>query len=124
MRFFKFEKPKSLSKLKIKDKVIDIELADTPQSREMGLSGRDGLPQNTGMYFIFEKADRHAFWMKDMKFDLDFIWIQNGRVVYLSEHVSNPATIYPPMPVDRVLEVPSDFVQQNHIAVGDKIEVW
>lgn len=124
VRFFKFEKPKSLSKLKIKDKVIDIELADTPQSREQGLSGRDGLPTNTGMYFIFEKADRYAFWMKDMKFDLDFIWIENGRVVYLSEHVSNPATIYPPMPVDRVLEVPSDFVQQNHIAVGDKIEVW
>ncbi|MBI5358266.1 DUF192 domain-containing protein [Candidatus Amesbacteria bacterium] len=124
VRFFKFEKPKSLSKLKVGKKVIEIEIAQNDFEREQGLSGRDGLPTNTGMYFIFEKADRHAFWMKDMKFDLDFIWIQNGRVVYLSEHVSNPATIYPPMPVDRVLEVPSDFVQQNHIAIGDKIEVW
>ena len=124
VRFFKFEKPKGLSKLKVGKKVIEIEISQNDFEREQGLSGRDGLPTNTGMYFIFEKADRHAFWMKDMKFDLDFIWIQNGRVVYLSEHVSNPATIYPPMPVDRVLEVPSDFVQQNHIAVGDKIEVW
>lgn len=124
VKIFKFEKPKEQTRLKIGGKVIVIEIAKTEKDREKGLSGRAQLDVNSGMLFEFDRPDRYAFWMKDMKFDLDFIWIRDNRVVYLSEHITNPTTLYPPIPVEKVLEVNSDFVQQNHIAIGDKIEVW
>ena len=40
-----------------------------------GLSGRDNLADDEGMFFVFEKSDIYPFWMKDMKFAIDIIWI-------------------------------------------------
>ena len=122
--FLKFERSKVKNKLKIKEKVIEIEIADTPKLRERGLSGRENLSIDTGMLFIFDKSDRYAFWMNDMKFNLDFIWLKDKRVVYLSQNIPNPATLFPPVPVDMVLEVNAGFVLENSIALGDTIEVW
>ncbi len=122
--FLKFEKPKIINKLKIKEKVIEIEIVKTEADRERGLSGRERLDIDTGMLFIFDKPDRYAFWMLDMKFNLDFIWIKDQRIVYLSQNISNPTTLYPPIPIDKVLEVNAGFIQENNIATGDTIDLW
>ena len=59
-----------------------VELAITPAERSQGLSGREVLPQGTGMLFIFEGDQHLAFWMPDMNFPLDMVWIDSGcRVV-------------------------------------------
>src|SRR4030042_2564613 len=57
---------------------IFVEIADTPEKRSQGLSGRDNLSQNQGMLFIFNQPAIPSFWMKDMNFPLDFIWINNN----------------------------------------------
>jgi uncharacterized membrane protein (UPF0127 family)/peptidoglycan/LPS O-acetylase OafA/YrhL len=124
VKYFKFEKPPKQDRLKIGDKIIVIEMAKTDSARQKGLSGRDNLDKDSGMLFVFDKPDRYAFWMRDMRFGLDFIWLKDHKVVYLSTNVFPPSTLYPPMPVDHVLEVNAGFVQQNHIEVGDKIELW
>ena len=55
-----------------------VELAITPAERNQGLSGREVLPEGTGMLFIFEGDQHLAFWMPDMNFPLDMVWIDSG----------------------------------------------
>ena len=122
--FLKFEKPITISKLKIKNKIISIEKADTEFLRTRGLSGRERLEDDSGMLFIFDKPGRYGFWMKGMKFDLDFVWLKDQTVVHLSQNIQNPTTLYPPMPINKVLEANAGFIQENNIALGDTMEVW
>ncbi len=107
---------------------IRVEISDTPALRQRGLSGRKSLAENAGMLFIFEHPDYHYFWMKDMKFSLDLIWILNGKVVDITPHVSPPSgpvrqlTRYrPSSPADRVLEVKAGVAETCGVKVGDEI---
>ena len=54
---------------------FEVEIVHTPAERARGLSGRDSLRPMTGMLFVFESGKASAFWMKDMRFPLDFVWI-------------------------------------------------
>lgn len=68
------------------------EYATTIAVRSLGLSHRESLPAKTGMLFIFEDRHTTSFWMKDMKFSLDFVWIsQDCRVVDITRNVPHPA---------------------------------
>ena len=68
------------------------ELAHTPSERVVGLSGRDSLPANTGMLFIFDSGVASSFWMKGMRFPLDFIWVSSDcTVADVTENVPAPA---------------------------------
>ncbi|MEA3254822.1 MAG: DUF192 domain-containing protein [Candidatus Altiarchaeota archaeon] len=69
-------------------KCIDVEIVDNVESRRIGLSGRDSLGQDEGMFFVFDKEGEHAFWMGGMSFPLDIIWInKNKRVAYIAKNV-------------------------------------
>jgi len=57
------------------DVEFEIEIVHTPAERATGLSDRDSLRPLTGMLFVFESGATSAFWMKDMRFPLDFVWI-------------------------------------------------
>ncbi len=61
--------------------VFGAELAVTLAQRTVGLSGRDNLTPNTGMLFVFESGSASSFWMKGMRFPLDFIWISGECLV-------------------------------------------
>ena len=54
-----------------------MDLAETPEKRTQGLSGRPVLEDGTGMLFVFQEERQHTFWMKDMRFPLDMIWINS-----------------------------------------------
>lgn len=107
---------------------IYVEIADTEQSRSQGLSGRKSLAENSGVLFVFPSPGIYEFWMKDMNFPLDFIWIKNGKIVEITENVLPPAqtegkpgVIRPFFSVDRVLEVNAGFVSKNNLKVGDTV---
>ena len=70
--------------------MVRVEIRDDTNGRNLGLSGRSSLAENEGMLFIFDTPAVYEFWMKDMNFPLDFIWINNGLVVDLSEHIPPP----------------------------------
>lgn len=73
---------------------INIEIANTPDSRERGLSNRELMDKGQGILFAFEDAGPQCMWMKDMHFSIDILWIrENGIVVRLAEDVA-PST-YP-----------------------------
>lgn len=111
-------------KLSVGSTMINIEIADTQSRRAQGLSNRDSLSDQSGMLFIFPDPDRHSFWMKDMNFPLDFLWIKNGQVIQLSKNIpfsQPPAIITPDSPVDQVLEVNAGFIDKYGIKVGDEV---
>lgn len=101
--------------LSIAGTTLTIEIADDALERAQGLSGRDALQPNTGMLFLFEDALIPSFWMKDMNFALDFLWIRDGIVVDVTENVPAPTgddlpTYSPNQPVDTVLEVNAGWI--------------
>ena len=115
------------AKIQIGDTALTVEIADTPQLREKGLSGRLNLSNNHGMLFVFPKPDRYTFWMKDMKIPLDFVWIANNRVVDLTPNVPPPApgetlkTYQPQEPVDMVLELNAGDISQLGISLNQTL---
>ncbi|MCH8987641.1 MAG: DUF192 domain-containing protein [Chloroflexi bacterium] len=111
---------------------IAVELAESPEERIKGLSGRASLDAGTGMLFVFEKAERLRFWMREMEFPLDIVWISAGcRVVDVSENVPvpEPGTTLndlprysPDAPAKYVLEINGGEAAALGLAVGDRVE--
>lgn len=88
---------------------INIEIADTNAERMQGLSGRESLETGRGILFIFPESGLYGFWMKDMNFSIDIIWL-NGDLqpIGIEKNISPdsyPQVFYPPVPVKYVLEV-------------------
>jgi uncharacterized membrane protein (UPF0127 family) len=112
--------------IKIAGQTIKVDLALTPATQAQGLSGRINLPEGNGMLFIFSKPDRYSFWMKDMNFPIDMIWLdQNRQVVYIekdAQPTSYPATFTPNTDAEYVLEVPAGFAEKNNLEEGDHTE--
>lgn len=109
---------------------VNITLADNEKEREKGLGGVESMASDSGMLFVFPQQGVYRFWMKGMKFPLDFVWIRGNEIVDLLEKVPSPAPnqqdstlpIYQPTAsIDKVLEVNSGFIARNNIKVGDKI---
>lgn len=120
-------------KLTLGGEEFDAFLADTPAERERGLSGRKSLGKNESMLFVFEKEDvRPSFWMKDMQFAIDIIWIDDGKVVQITENAqpAGPGTpdgqiplFLPKESVDFALEVKAGEAEARGISVGDGVEL-
>jgi uncharacterized membrane protein (UPF0127 family) len=110
------------------DSCVAIEIVDDDASRAQGLMFRDALPPGRGMLFIFPQEAVYGFWMKNMRFPLDIIWIDRlQRVADISAMV--PACTQAPCPTYRphariryVLEVNAGFTHAHHIHKGDKVE--
>lgn len=123
---------KKFANLEINGHMLKVELADTASKRSKGLGGRTGLGENEGMLFIFEKEDKHPFWMKGLTFPLDFVWIKGDKVIDVLEKIPPPAkgqsdaslSIYSSKePVDKVLEINAGTVQKLNIKAGDSIKL-
>lgn len=116
----------------INGKKIKVEISDTDEKRKTGLSKRDKLNEDTGMLFTFKEENiKPPFWMKDMRFPIDIVWIDNNKIVQIDENIPNPETdipdsklkIYAPKaPIDLVLEVNAGFIRKNNIKIGDEVD--
>lgn len=109
------------------------EVAANTDARRIGLSERDSIGTNSGMLFVFDREDIYDFWMKDMKFPLDIIWIKNNKVADLEENVPPPLAgapdsslpVYKPeAAADLVLEVKAGFAGKNQIKIGDEVKIF
>ena len=118
--------------LQVGSEVIFVEVAVSEQAQEQGLSYRDSLQDNQGMLFDLRPTDdtRPGFWMKDMKFDLDMIWINEGKIIAINNNVPKPAPgqqqkdlpiYFPPSTVDMVLEMNAGWAASHSVKVGDAV---
>jgi len=118
---------KARTQVVIGDVKFDVRMAITPQAREQGLSGRTGLGEREGMFFVFDKPDRYAFWMKDMLFAIDILYIRDGRIVDMALNMpppragETPAVHRPVESADRVLEVMAGTAQKLGWAKGTRV---
>ena len=104
---------------------LNLEVMRESQERSRGLSQKDVLAENAGMLFIFESPGVPGFWMKDMNFSIDIIWIgSHKRVVDITENLAPetfPEVFKPKAPVQYVLEVNAGWAKDHNIAIGDKV---
>ena len=82
------------------------EVVDTPASRAQGLSGRTGLKEDEAMLFIFEESGKYGFWMKDMLFPIDIIWINKDGVVVHVVHSATPESYFNQVPPQTFINAP------------------
>ena len=112
--------------------VFPVELADSTEERIRGLSGRAFLDSGTGMLFVFEEESGRRFWMREMEFSLDMVWIDaRCRVVDISADVPapDPATpledlprYSPEAPAQYVLEINGGESEALGLGPGDQVK--
>jgi uncharacterized protein len=118
------ETPKA-AKVVIKDREFIAEISDTNESRAKGLGQRDGIEEGNAMLFVFPQKGKYGFWMKDMRFDIDILWISEGKIVYMAKNVSfhYRGTIVPDTDADYVLEIRSGLSDTYGFTLGDRVEI-
>lgn len=108
----------------INNKRLNVTVADSSSERERGLSGRERLSDKEGMLFIFDSDGVYCFWMKDMKFNIDMIWLdKDKKVIHIQENAtpdSYPETFCPNQEARYVLEVGAGNARKLEIKRGDK----
>ncbi len=106
-------------------KLFSVEIADTDVTRERGLSGHKPLLDNEGMIFEFKDSKIYRFWMKDMLFPLDIIWIdENLQIVHIEHSLypeTYPKTFFPPTKSLYVLEISAGQSDLLKIKTGDRV---
>ena len=127
----KSQKAKGFTTVNARSLSINAKIASLASDRKRGLSRRNSLPFNEGMLFVFENSGVWGFWMKDMKFAIDIIWIGDDKKIV------DIATNVPPEPDKRdreltihrpradamyVLEVNAGLANLNGLAIGDKVD--
>jgi len=119
--------------IKVDDKVLEVQIADTEPRRVRGLMFQNQLPYNEGMIFVFNESGIYSLWMLNMQFSLDMIWFdENGNVVHIEQDIPpcKSATeimacqsIIPSGQAKYILEVTSGFVKEFDITAKSKLEI-
>ena len=114
--------------IKFPNGTISAEVANSVSKKQKGLSGRNTLDNNSGMLFVFNTPDILKFWMVDMKFPLDFVWINGDKIVDVSQNIPAPtannpeiARINPKTKADKVLEINAGKINELGINLGQTI---
>jgi uncharacterized membrane protein (UPF0127 family) len=106
------------------------DIAATNDQRTKGLSVKDSLNENESMLFVFSTEREHSFWMKDMKFPIDIIWIDEDKEVVHVEHSLEPCIpdeFCKPYKPDRdslyVLETVAGFAEKYNVTDGTPVQL-
>ncbi len=112
----------------INEQTFDVEVADNDEKKIKGLSDRDSLDRDKGMLFIFEEKGRHGFWMKNVNFPLDLIYISDNTIVDIiknAQPVAGDATnveVYTPQDdANYVLEINGGLSDEYGFEIGNEV---
>lgn len=115
----------------LNQEVLKVEVVNTLESITQGLSGRSTIGAD-GMLFVFQNKEQQYFWMKDMQFNIDIVWIADTTVVDITRDVQKPEDntpdnrlkIYPSQAeVNMVLELPAGDAHRYGITQGKTIQL-
>lgn len=107
---------------------VTAELAVTDEERQLGLMFRPKINDDQGMLFIFEEESRHSFWMRNMRFAIDILWLdKDRRIVHIEPQVppcgQDPCPSYPtPQPARFVLEIRSGGAAAHKLKLYDRLD--
>ncbi|MDR1952413.1 MAG: DUF192 domain-containing protein [Elusimicrobiota bacterium] len=111
-------------------KTLELVAAKSYMATRKGLGDRLFIPKD-GMIFFFEKNRQLVFWMKDMYFPIDILWISDGKIIGSVENVqpekktpdSKLKKYYSPSDVDIVIELKAGRVKELGIKINDTINI-
>lgn len=104
---------------------LTVEVAKTVEEHKKGLQGREGLPPNHGMWFIFENDVLDAFWMKDTLVALDLIFVDASYLIVDITQDAKPGSLellVSKRPYRYVLEVHAGFSRIHGLEIGNRVE--
>jgi uncharacterized protein len=107
--------------------VLQVEVMVKDEDRAMGLMFRPSLPRDRGMLFIFERPDFHGIWMKNCKFPIDIVWLdEEHRVVHVAEAAppckAEPCPVYTPMKkAAYVVEINAGQARREKATLGSRL---
>ncbi len=111
------------------DACFEVEVVSSPSAHAKGLMDRKALNPTAGMWFVFENEAPRSFWMKNMHFSLDIVWInKEKKIIGISESVAPCApdlcaSIASPGPVQYVLEIPAGAARRSKAQIGQTVTV-
>jgi uncharacterized protein len=106
-----------------------VEIADDNQERATGLMEKNSFSDDDAMLFVYEREGYPSFWMKNMKFPIDIIFIGSDFKIRQIENNVQPCpadilgcpSLTPSFPVQYVLEVNAGYTNRRQIEVGDVV---
>lgn len=103
---------------------LDVQVAQTPRQREIGLMYRQEMPEFEGMLFVFEHAGVQCFWMKNTLLPLTAAFVaDDGRIVNLADMAPQTTDSHcSDEPVRYVLETNQGWFEARHIRAGQKLQ--
>lgn len=112
----------------INNHTFNLEIAKSEKDQEIGLSKYKNISSNFGMLFLFEKEGYYSFWMKNMKFPIDIIFIKNGKIVKIFSDVPFPKSSNSYLPIykpdelsDTVLEINAGLSKEYNFQKNDTV---
>lgn len=115
------------AKTTIGDQTLYLEVARTPEQMEKGLMFRANLPKNQGMLFVFEQSEPVSFWMQNVVFPLDVVFIKDDviqKVVSAPACFSDPCPVFESgVPTDQAIELRAGRVAELGLQVGSRIRL-
>lgn len=122
---------KENTNITIKDLTIIAKIADTTDKRKEGLAEKDSIPLQEGMLFVFAESDKYGIWMKNMKFAIDIIWIdENKNIIDIARDIppeldkkDEDLTIYKPKGEAKyILEINAGISNLHNLQIEDQVE--
>jgi uncharacterized protein len=112
--------------LKINGSSFFVEKAQDDATRSRGLSGRDSIVADTAMLFVFDASGQQCFWMKDMKFSIDIVWLDTTSHVTSIERNVSPSTYPQNFCHDgrRVIEFKASTADRLNLKIGDRAYLY
>lgn len=104
---------------------LKTDIAQTSNERAIGLSKYSQLQPDQAMLFVFKSPGLYSFWMRDMKFPIDIIWLNEDKeIVSIKKNVDPldfPESYHPSSKALYVLETVAGFSQKNNLVIGQKL---
>ena len=108
-------------------KTFDTLVSDTESLREKGLGDREYLSPDQAMLFVFDRPDFYGFWMKDMHFPINMIWVDaSSTIVGIEEDVrpeTYPKNFFPKSPASFVIETNTGVSHIEGLHLGDHVSL-
>ena len=107
---------------------LELEIAESHEERQQGLMGRESLPEQTGMLFVYDEARRGSFWMKDTLIPLSIAFLgDQGEVLEVLDMEpcrADPCPLYDPgISYSAALEVNRGAFDRWGVEAGDVVTV-
>ncbi len=119
------------TRVRVKSLDVTAEIAATDKEKKKGLSERESLPISEGMFFVYDRMAIYTFWMKDVQFPIDIIWIdEDKKIVYIAQNAQpepdkNDGELkrYRPSGESQyILEINAGLAAANGLAIGDGVD--